>query len=128
MPVTSDDFLNFARDCVIRDDEIGFRNAVARSYYSAYHLVNPLMRNGPKDNHQGLIDYLKGDASRGHESYSKRNLIAVAYILQSLKDQRIICDYELNDLIGELQAKTAIITTEKLMTKCTEMMDEVAVS
>lgn len=121
MSVTPEDFITFANDCVGRDDEIGFRNAIARAYYGAYHLVNPLMKHGPKENHQGLIDYIKGDAARGSESYEKRYLIAISYVLQSLKDQRIISDYDLEANIGEVQAKAAIITANKLVTKCTEM-------
>lgn len=121
MSVTPEEFMDFANDCIVRADEIGYRNAIGRAYYGAYHLVNPLMKYGPKDNHQGLINYIKGDAARGSESYDKRYLIAVSYILQSLKDQRIICDYDLDTKIGEIQAKAALKTANKLVEKCTEM-------
>lgn len=121
MPVLAEDFISFAHDCISRSDEIGFRNAIGRAYYGAYHLVNPLMKQGPKENHQGLIDYLKGDAARGSEDYDRRYLIAISYILQSLKDQRVICDYDLSTSINETQAKTAIVTANKLVVKCTEM-------
>lgn len=37
MPVTSTDFIELAKFCASRKDEIGYRNAVARAYYGAYH-------------------------------------------------------------------------------------------
>ncbi|HBE9077671.1 hypothetical protein [Serratia fonticola] len=128
MPVSSIDIHNFAKDCIDRKDEIGYRNAIARTYYSAYHLVSPLMKNGPKENHQGLIDYIKGDAARGCEKYERKYLIAISYILQALKDQRIISDYRLEEIVDELQAKAAVATTEKLVVKCGEMTRDSAAS
>lgn len=121
MPVNSHDFLTFAKDCHKRKDEIGYRNAIARSYYSAYHHVLPCMVNGPKDSHQGLIDYLQGDASRGSETYEAKYLKGISYILGQLKAQRIIADYRLDQSISPQQSEVAILTTEKLFAKCAEM-------
>ena len=47
MPVTSNDFISFAKDCSSRKDEIGYRNAIARAYYGAYHHILPYMKHGP---------------------------------------------------------------------------------
>ncbi|KKF38466.1 hypothetical protein [Hafnia alvei] len=122
MPVTSNDFLSFAKDCVSRSDEIGYRNAIARAYYAAYHHVLPCMEHGPKDNHQGLIDYLKGDAWRASsEKYERSSLVGLAMALQSLKDQRILSDYNLNSDFDKLSADTAVRTAEKLMDKCNQL-------
>ncbi|EKN4195067.1 TPA: hypothetical protein ACV98Q_000732 [Yersinia enterocolitica] len=122
MPVTSSDFLLFAKDCITRSDEIGYRNAIARAYYAAYHHVLPCMLHGPKDNHQGLIDYLKGDAWRtSSEKFEKRSLVALGMSLQSLKDQRIISDYSINSEIDKIGADSAIRTAEKLIEKCNQM-------
>lgn len=122
MSVTSNDFLLFAKDCITRSDEIGYRNAVARAYYAAYHHVLPCMEHGPKDSHQGLIDYLKGDAWRASsEKYERTSLAALAIALQSLKDQRIVSDYCLDSDIDKLSANTAVRTAEKLMDRCNQM-------
>ncbi|HBW6190077.1 TPA: hypothetical protein ME995_000253 [Klebsiella pneumoniae] len=122
MPVTSNDFISFAKDCSSRKDEIGYRNAIARAYYGAYHHVLPYMKHGPKDNHQGLIDYLSTMAWKdGAEAYPKATLMALGYALQSLKDQRIICDYRLELTVEELEANVAVRTAEKLLQRCEEM-------
>jgi uncharacterized protein (UPF0332 family) len=122
MPVTSSDFIELAKFCASRKDEIGYRNAVARAYYGAYHHVLPHLEHGPKDNHQGLIDYLTTMAWRGDaEPYPKKTLIALGIALQSLKDQRIISDYKLDATISELDSNGAIKTAEKLLLKCNEM-------
>lgn len=71
VPVNSSDFIAFAKDCEKRNDEIGYRNAVARAYYGAYHHVLPCLTMGPKESHQGLIDYLVNDAWKGNEPFEK---------------------------------------------------------
>ncbi|HCZ9310118.1 TPA: hypothetical protein O4G90_001808 [Citrobacter amalonaticus] len=126
MPVCSNDFIEFAKDCEKRNDEIGFRNAIARAYYGAYHHVLPCLTNGPKDSHQGLIDYLQTDAWKGNEPYAKSELIGLSYALKSLKDQRIICDYRLGDTITGTQSSTAIKTAEKLIQRCIDMTKSAA--
>ena len=122
MPVNSQDFLGFAKDCHQRNDEIGYRNAIARSYYGAYHHVLPCMVNGPKDSHQGLINYLQGDASRGSEVYEARYLKGISFILSQLKAQRIVADYRLDQSVTSKQSEVAILTTERLFAKCTDML------
>ncbi|GKJ27964.1 hypothetical protein NUKP24_21030 [Klebsiella variicola] len=121
MSVNSLDILDFAKDCVGRKDEIGYRNAVARAYYSAYHHVIPCLNNGPKDSHQGLIDYLLTISWKGNEPFSKPDLIGIGYALQTLKAQRVISDYCLDDEVTESQSATAIKTVEKLMKRCADM-------
>ncbi|EMN5322027.1 MULTISPECIES: hypothetical protein [Enterobacter] len=123
MPVTSTDFIELAKFCASRKDEIGYRNAVARAYYGAYHHVLPHLKQGPKDNHQGLIDYLTTMAWRDDaEPYPKKTLIGLGIALQSLKDQRIISDYKLEATISELDSQVAIKTAEKLLNRCAEMV------
>lgn len=117
MPVNSSDFLEFAKACVNRNDEIGHRNAVARAYYSAYHHILPCMTHGPKDSHQGLIDYLMTDAWKGNEPYSKLELTGLGIALQALKDQRVISDYRLDATVTSVDSLTSIRMTEKLIEK-----------
>lgn len=127
MTVSSQDFISFAKDCITRNDDIGFRNAVGRAYYGAYHHVNGLMTNGPRSSHQGLIDYLKKSSWReNNEAYDKKYLVALSYALQSLKDQRVIADYELSANFVEMDANISVVTAEKLIEKCTDMLREKA--
>lgn len=129
MAVQHTDFLNFAIDSAKRCDEIGYRNAVARAYYCAYHRVNGMMRNGPKDSHQGLIDYLRGDSWRmGCESYDKKQLIALSHTLSSMRDQRVISDYGLNDVVESTHADIAITTCNKLLERCLNIAAPLEVS
>ncbi|PHM46616.1 hypothetical protein [Xenorhabdus miraniensis] len=121
MSITCQDLLNFAEDCSSRNDEVGYRNAISRAYYAAYHNVYPAMQGGPKDNHQGLIDYLKTDSWKGNEIYNKTDLIALGYMLQSLKDNRILSDYKLSHDMNETDARVAITTSKKVFEKITEM-------
>lgn len=122
MSVNSADIIAFAKDCEKRKDEIGFRNAISRSYYGAYHHVLPCLTYGPKDSHQGLIDYLLTVSWKGNESYDKSHLIGLGHALQALKDKRIISDYDLGDTVTELDANTSIKTAEKLISRCHDML------
>lgn len=126
MPVNSADFIAFAKDCEKRKDEIGYRNAIARAYYGAYHHVLPCLTCGPKENHQGLINYLVNEAWKGNEPFAKSNLIGLGYALQSLKDQRTVCDYRLDRTITSTQSRTAIKTAEKLIKRCVDMTESKA--
>ncbi|MFC3191104.1 hypothetical protein [Pseudocitrobacter faecalis] len=121
MPISSKDIIDFAKDCQTRNDEIGFRNAIARAYYAAYHHVLPCLTNGPRDSHQGLINYLVNEAWKGNEPFEKIDMVGLGYALQSLKDQRIVCDYRLNDTVTSTQSATAIKTVEKLLKRCADM-------
>lgn len=113
--------LNSQKIAIKEKDEIGYRNAIARAYYGAYHHVLPYLTNGPTENHQGLINYLVNESWKGNEPYSKSDMVGLGFALQSLKDQRIICDYRLCDTITGTQSSVAIRTAEKLMQRCVDM-------
>lgn len=109
MSVTSLDFIDFASSCIKRNDEIGFRNAVGRAYYGAYHHTIAKMVNGPKTSHAGLITYLQGDAWRMKlEVFDKRKLIALSHILLAMKSQRALSDYDLINPVTIDHATSAI--------------------
>lgn len=126
MPVNSHDLLSFAKDCHDRADEIGYRNAIGRAYYSSYHHVLPAMVNGPKESHQGLINYLQGDACRGHEAYDPKYMRGIGFILTQLKAQRIIADYRLDQHVTSKQSGLAINMAVRLIEKCAEMTKSIA--
>lgn len=126
MPITCRELLGFAKDCLDRNDEVGYRNAISRAYYAAYHCVYPALRYGPKDNHQGLIDYLLGDGSKGSEEYDENTLKAIGFMLQTLKDNRIIADYRLdnNFASGKRDAETAIHLSSNVQNKIIEIISK----
>ncbi|QUG75074.1 hypothetical protein GKQ23_08760 [Erwinia sp. E602] len=119
MPIISTDFINFAEQCLARKDEIGFRNAVGRAYYGAYHHVISAMSSGPKDSHKDLISYLQGDAWRLEaETYTRKELLALGYILKAMKDQRTISDYFLEKTVTKNSALIAIKNAHNVIALC----------
>lgn len=109
MAVTSQDFISFADGCILRNDEIGFRNAIGRAYYGAYHHAIAKLANGPKDSHSGLINYLQGDAWRvPAEIFEKRKMVALSHVLLAMKAQRTLSDYALKEDINKSNADGAM--------------------
>lgn len=122
MSVNSKDFLDFAADSLTRGDEIGFRNAVARSYYAMFHEVRSMLSSLPNFTshaHDGLISYLtQPDKS---EQFDKMALRALAAMLRQQKGKRAIADYDVNNVVSESDAKESIRMAEKLFQKCEDM-------
>lgn len=122
MPVSSRDFLGFATDSLGRGDEIGFRNAVARSYYAMFHEVRTMLSSLPSFSshaHDGLISYLnQPDKS---EPFDRMALRALAAMLRQQKGKRAIADYDVNNVISESDARESIKMAEKLFQKCENM-------
>ena len=109
MSVTSQDFITFASNCIQRNDEIGFRNAIGRAYYGAYHHTIAKMVNGPKQSHADLITYLQGEAWQVPlETYDKRKMIALSHVLLTMKSQRTLSDYKLHLNIDKSKADLAM--------------------
>lgn len=109
MSVTSQDFISFASNCILRNDEIGFRNAIGRAYYGAYHHTIAKMVNGPKQSHADLINYLQGEAWKVPlETFDKKKMIALSHVLLTMKSQRTLSDYKLHLNIGKDKADLAM--------------------
>lgn len=122
MAVSSSDFLSFASDSLKRGDEIGFRNAVARSYYAMFHEVRTMLTALPtfgSHAHDGLIQYLNHPDKS--EPYDKMSLRALSAMLKQQKGKRAVADYHVNDVISELDAIESIKSAERLFAKCSTM-------
>ncbi|WP_429103591.1 hypothetical protein [Aeromonas hydrophila] len=122
MSVLSRDFLDFAIDAAQRADEIGYRNAVARSYYAIFHEASEIMVSLPNyaaHAHDGLIQYLKKPAK--DEPYDRTALRGLAAMLQQQKGKRVIADYSLNRDVSESDALESIKTAERFFQKCQEI-------
>ncbi|QHP76218.1 hypothetical protein EKQ45_09720 [Proteus vulgaris] len=122
MAITCLDILEFSKGCIEIENEVGYRNAISRSYYAAYHCIYPMMMHGPQDSHQGLIDYLARSDSAEREKYNKKDLLVLHYALKNMKGMRVIADYHLTcDGMNKINAKANIATSEKTINKMLEM-------
>ncbi|WP_421595697.1 hypothetical protein [Rahnella sp. PD4] len=109
MSVTSQDFISFASTCIQRNDEIGYRNAIGRAYYGAYHHTIAKLVNGPKQSHADLITYLQGAAWQVPlETFDKKKMIALSHVLFAMKSQRTLSDYKLHMNIDKAKADLAM--------------------
>lgn len=124
MSVTCDEILNVAENCLSFNSEAGGRSAISRAYYASYHFVHPILENGPNDSHQGLIDYLQGDALRGNEKYNTIDLKALSFMLSNLKGKRKVADYYLGHTISKIDAEVAVGTSKRVLAKVYEMIKE----
>ncbi|MFM5879920.1 HEPN domain-containing protein [Aeromonas sanarellii] len=122
MSVLSKDFLDFATDAVKRTDEIGYRNAVARSYYAMFHEIRIMLISLPRfraNGHAGLIDYLKDPHS--DEPYDRVALRELASMLKQQKGKRVTADYALDFDVSKSDALASIKTAERFFQKCQEL-------
>ncbi len=108
MSVCQNDFLDFAKS-LSPDSEINRRNIISRSYYSAYHLC--LEKYKPANTNDGgvhkqLISQLKISPDK-HDR-------AAGYILDQLKNLRVVSDYHLNSDVSKSDSDTALLQSEKL--------------
>ncbi|MEX6095799.1 hypothetical protein ACMFGU_18270 [Morganella morganii] len=121
MSATGGDFFDFACDCMKLGTEIGYRNAIGRSYYGLYHEVCAAMKNCPPTSHQGVAEYLQHNAWKGNEPYSKSDLRVLGIVLQQQHSKRKWSDYDLVRNITENDALESIKTVQKMMDKLSDM-------
>ncbi|HHR5867638.1 TPA: hypothetical protein ACS70L_002885 [Providencia alcalifaciens] len=121
MSIDSRELLVVAQKCALFNDEAGYRTSISKSYYAVYHTVCDILENGPTTSHQGVIDYLQGDAQRGSEKYQPTPLKALSFILTNMKGQRKIADYYLNNTMNHQDSQIAIKTAEKALERISEM-------
>lgn len=121
MPVTSESFLDFAKICCAESSEIGYRNAVSRSYYSMYHKVLSILDNDIPNYanggvHSSLLTYL---SSSNSESYDTRELKKLSYMLKAARDMRGKADYQLDlNIIQRETAEDSIYQAERTLSLC----------
>ncbi|HAT1685466.1 TPA: HEPN domain-containing protein [Klebsiella oxytoca] len=120
MPVSSNDFLQFASECLSREEEIWYRNATARAYYAAYHYTRKRFPQAPQKSHESLIQYLTGKDATRTEVLPQNLLKSLGFILHDMKKYRVTADYELDKTISLKDAENAIQQCNKLIQKITE--------
>lgn len=112
MAIKHRDFLNYAQN-VIKDNsncgEVDLRNAISRSYYSAYHICAGKFepsRNDKMGAHERLISGM-----RNSQDTKVREL---AEQLKTLKAKRTKADYRLELLITDTETYQALKESEQI--------------
>ncbi|OCG16315.1 hypothetical protein A9G24_04780 [Gilliamella sp. App6-5] len=116
MSVNCKDFLSFAEDSLKRNDEIGYRNAIARAYYSCYHaILSSINFRLPKDepSHKSVTDYLAAPGK--DEAIPRMKLISLRARLLEQKALRIKCDYHLQETLDKKEAELSIAKARKFI-------------
>lgn len=130
MAVGFDDFLAFAKDNLLPDDdsmsEIRIRCAISRAYYSAYHACLAYQNKFPspgsaatgRGSHESLINQFKNpspETCRDSELSKKSKLIGA--LLDVAKHRRHLADYNLASTVNKSEAKAQIQTVLSIIDK-----------
>lgn len=95
MSVTHQDFEDFASKLTSSADEIDWRMSAARAYYASYHRAKLSIKFCPDNSHLAMGSHEKvSDAFKLHGSPAARS---IAYVLMTMKKNRVLADYELGD-------------------------------
>jgi uncharacterized protein (UPF0332 family) len=125
MAIVGEDFLDSANRYLDEGDEVGYRNAISRSYYAMYHKVLSIITlEVPNYSgggvHSSLISYL-GHSAIG-EPYDTKDLKKLSYMLKASRDLRCIADYEIErHEVSRTMAEDALLRAKKLIERCTEL-------
>lgn len=127
MSVCGQDFIDFAEKCVNFGDEIGFRNAIGRSYYGVYHEICEKLEKCPDlKSHQAVRDYLINDSwLKGNEPFDKMKLVQTGTYLKHMHIRRKWADYELDRDMNKADAESIIIMAKKAMASIKDMHEAV---
>lgn len=127
MAVSRECFLESANEAMKTGTEMGYRNCVSRSYYSMYHSVLAILKNGVPYHAEGgvhyrLIKYLENSGqSEPHDPLKLRKL---AYFLKISKDLRCKADYEIGkNNIAKSSAEDSVSYARRVMAMCDELIE-----
>lgn len=122
MSVNGSDFVDFAKECMVHENEIGFRNAIGRAYYGLYHEICGMLQSCPPTTHSGVSDYLISSSWKGErERYEKMDLISLGAILKQQHTKRKWADYDIKTNVKKSDAESCLTTVEKAMEKIKKM-------
>jgi uncharacterized protein (UPF0332 family) len=136
VPVTPCDFLASAREEISLGNEINFRNAISRSYYSSYHRAKSLDalipdHPGIKNTggaHEQFISKLTGcqpSVIKNNNKNITSAIKSIGYMLNQAKSARHKSDYDLDIAIDEQEALAQIALAEKINEKINEKILDV---
>ncbi|MGE6468070.1 hypothetical protein [Serratia proteamaculans] len=107
MALNSKDFLISAVENFKFDNEIGYRNAISRAYYSTYHKSLSRVTKMPvacSSHHAALIRYLSSEQCFQNEQHEEKILKELSRSLKQLRNARNKADYKLDTTIGKAVA------------------------
>lgn len=115
------DFLDSAKQEVVLNKEVNFRNATSRAYYAAYH--SALWLNKEIQNHSAIesggvhkqfISKLE-NCPHYATNFDAEKITAIGYLLKIAHRNRINADYKLEKTIDASIAKTQISNAERII-------------
>lgn len=113
MSIMPNEFLIFAENVLKNNTEICNRNAISRAYYAFYHSACDSLRHCPPTSHSGVISYLRSPTQNSKEKFDEVKMRQIAALLEQMKQQRQIADYDLSTNIEHIDASTVISTVKK---------------
>lgn len=138
MSINACDFIRIAkRGIEVCDDEMGYRNAISRAYYSIYHSASSLVteRKIPKYNGKDMpnvkggthlkLAYYLTDEENNKEPFSRNDMAVIAVKLKMTKMLRTTADYFLKRTVTVEDAEYMIIEAEGIIEKVKTMHESV---
>lgn len=107
-------------------DEIGYRNAISRAYYSTYHKSLTRITRMPRANgshHAALIKYLESKECSENEGYQAETLKELAACMRQLRGMRNRSDYNLDTTITQETAADHLILARKIYALWGDMLE-----
>ncbi|WP_406704960.1 hypothetical protein [Sodalis sp.] len=107
MPLNYIDFLVSAIDNFNFNNEIGYRNAISRVYYSTYHKSLSQLIKMPtacSSHHATIIRYLASKECSQNEQHGKNTLKELSLSMKQLRNARNKSDYRLDTTISKAAA------------------------
>lgn len=139
MPVTHSDFLSFSEELFESNQlEIGFRAAISRSYYAAYHRCGDLINQLNIESHGGIregsgvhkIRYsllmlitIYSIKNKHLDDKTKDRIRLIGQSLQNVCAERALADYELEEEITSNRALVHIENVKLLLADCEDLIN-----
>ncbi|EKN4026312.1 hypothetical protein [Yersinia kristensenii] len=108
MALNNNDFLLSAIANFKFNNEVGYRNAISRAYYSTYHKSLSQVVKMPatrSSHHVALIQYLASEQCFQNEQYEEETLKELSRCMKQLRNARNKADYKLDTTIKKTVAE-----------------------
>jgi uncharacterized protein (UPF0332 family) len=130
MSTCSSDFLDSAKYLFLKGDEIGYRCAISRAYYSMFHESLASLQSVPNyssNHHKNLIGYMTTPSEHKLEPYDSMSIKVLGYNLRQLREARNEADYHISEVtVSQGMAELAIESAQFYFSKWTELKSAIA--
>lgn len=113
MSVDFNDILQSAEVLALGESEIDWRNSVSRAYYAAYHRARDSQHLCPDNSYLRIGSHEA--LSHRYELHGKHGAKAISLVLQAMKRNRHLADYDLRDEFDSNLCSEQILTCKKLI-------------